>query len=181
MKAIVITLILLLTARFAFGQQSQQDREGFVLGITAGMGYLSLSGNNTGVSDGADISLPNLKAGWMVTPRLAALVSLPGVPYEQGNIDRSIDGIIPSVQYWAKPKWWVSGGFGLGLDLKAFYEDEGKNHVGTACQFSTGYELFRKGRFVFDLQGTLFAAKVDTDYGSRAAVSFLTGIGINFN
>jgi hypothetical protein len=94
MKAVVITLMLLLIAGHAFGQQSHQDREGFVIGISADMGHLSLSGNDSCLSDGADISLPNLKAGWMVAPRLAALTSLPGVTCERGSINRSIDGII---------------------------------------------------------------------------------------
>jgi hypothetical protein len=87
MKALAIHPLFLLIAKHAFGQQSHQDREEFVIGISAGMGYLSLSGNDSGLSDGADISLPNLKAGWMVTPTLAALVSLPGVTYEKGSID----------------------------------------------------------------------------------------------
>jgi len=181
MKTTLITLIFFFLATQSFARQAAPERDGFVIGITAGMGVLSISGDNAGLSDGADISLPNLKAGWMVTPRLAALISLPGITYEDGSVDRSFDGIIPSVQYWTKPNWWISGGFGLGLDLRAFYEDESDNNFGTACQFSTGYEFYRKGRFALDLQGTLFAAKVNTDNGSREAVSFLTGIGINFN
>lgn len=179
-----ITLILLMMASIqALAQSTETDRKGLVVGISAGVGISSITGDTPALSDGSDLSLPNLKLGWMINPKLAALVAIPGTSYSRGGYDRSIDGLLPTVQYWAKPNWWVSGGFGLGMDTPAFYDDKSTNkdkNYGTACQFSTGYEFYRKGRFVFDIQGSLFAAKVDTDWGSQETVSFLTGIGINF-
>lgn len=180
MKRTIIAFAILCTIGQAYAQQNTPERKGFMIGASAGIGILSMSGNTTGVSEGTDISLPNLKLGWMLNNDLALLLTQPGASYEENGDDRSIDGVIPSVQYWAKPNWWISGGFGLGWDAPAFYEDSKNNHFGTACQFSTGYEFYRKGRFTMDIQGTLFAAKVDTDNGSREAVSFLTGIGFNF-
>jgi len=44
-----------------FAQQSSTERKGFVIGVSAGMAFTSILGNTPNISDGASISLPNLK------------------------------------------------------------------------------------------------------------------------
>ena len=181
MKKTIAVIILMMAAIPAFAQSTNAPRKGFVAGASAGMSISSVTGDAPEISDGVDITFPNLKLGWMVNPKMAIMLNNTGIAYKQGGKDRSFDGLIPSVQYWAKPNWWISGGFGLGMESLSLYESGSHEmNLGTACQFSTGYEFLRKGRFVFDVQGTLFVAQADTDFGNREAVSFLTGIGINF-
>ena len=184
MKKTIALFVLFLAAFQVTAQETTTERKGFIIGVSAGLGISSITGDTPGISDGIDISLPNLKVGLMINPKLAVLVTNPGISYSRDGLDRSLDGFVPSVQYWAKPKWWISGGFGLAMDNPAFYDSKktinDDYNFGTACQFSTGYELYKKGRFVIDLQGTLFAASVNTDWGTQETVSFLTGVGFNF-
>ncbi|HCD52137.1 MAG TPA: hypothetical protein DEQ34_06810 [Balneolaceae bacterium] len=180
MKTSITLLLLVFLSVQAMAQHSNQpERKGFMIGVSAGMGFASITGDAPELDNTSDINLPNLKLGWMVKPNLAVLITNPGASYQIVGKDRSFDGIIPSLQYWTRPEWWVSGGFGLGMDGPAFYET-GNTKLGPACQFSTGYEFYRKGRFTLDIQATLFAGSVETDNGSREAVSLLTGIGFNF-
>ena len=72
------------------------------------MEFTSILGNTPSISDGASISLPNLKIGWMYNPDLALLITSLGLNYSLGDYDRSIDGIIPSVQYWIKPNLCIT-------------------------------------------------------------------------
>jgi len=69
------------------------------------MEFTSILGNTPSISDGASISLPHLKIGWMYNPDLALLITSLGLNYSLGDYDRSIDGIIPSVQYWIKTQF----------------------------------------------------------------------------
>lgn len=163
-----------------FAQSTINERTGLIFGVSAGIGSASFYGNTDAVSGGADLSLPNLKIGYMLSSKLAILVANPGISFEKDAKDRSFDGFLPSVQYWIKPNLWLSAGFGLGMESPAIYEKQKNHYFGTACQFSTGFELYKRNSFVIDLQGTLFAGAVDTGNQNREMVSFLTGIGFNF-
>lgn len=186
-KKMIITIVLMLTSMQVFAQTNQTEptRKGFVIGVSAGAGYLSIEGDSAPeVFEGGDISLPNLKIGWMLTPNTALLLSMPGMAYEANGVGRSFDGLVPSVQHWVRPNWWINGGVGLGLDTPAFFEDEVKGQdkliLGPSFMISTGYEVYKKGKFTIDLQGTIHAGRLysnDTHYDAGA---ILAGVGFNF-
>lgn len=183
MQKILLFAVLMLVLNQVHAQQQLSERKGLIIGVSAGIAVASISGDTPNISDGAAISLPNLKLGWMYNQNLAILISSPGITYSRGKYDRSLDGIIPSIQLWVKPGWWVSGGFGVGMDTATIYDSKSSNddtNFGTACQLSSGYEIYKKGRFTIDVQGTLFAANINTDWGEQETVSFFTGFGFNF-
>lgn len=187
MKHILIAFTILLVSIQAYAQSNliQPERKGFVIGAMVGVGHLSLDGNVANTSDGSGLSLPNLKAGYMLNPDLAILLSTQGLSYEESGQDRSISGLVPSLQYWIKPKLWINGGIGLAMDLPALYSsntgDQCRVDFGAAILFSTGYEVYRRGSFTIDLQGVIQAGQVESDNGKREAFAVMTGIGFNFN
>ena len=187
MKQIIIILTLMFVTVQANAQQNQTqpDRKGFVVGAMVGVGHLSLSGNTANTSDGSGISLPNLKAGYMLNPDLAILLSTQGLSYEESGQDRSISGLVPTLQYWIKPNLWINGGIGLAMDVPAFYSDNTGDQCridfGAVILLSSGYEVYRKGSFSIDLQGVIQAGQIESDNGKREAFAIMTGIGFNFN
>jgi hypothetical protein len=186
-KQVIIAIILMLSSMQAFAQDNQPEpnRNGFVIGVSAGAGYLSIEGDAAPETfEDGDISFPNLKIGWMLTPNTALLLSMPGMAYEAQGVDRSFDALIPSVQHWVRPNWWINGGVGLGLDTPAFYEDKVKGQdkliMGPAFMISTGYEVYKKGTFAIDLQGTIHAGHMYTDGDHYDAGAIHVGVGFNF-
>jgi len=187
MKSLLTLLIIILAGTQAFAQSNREEsnRKGFVIGLSAGAGYLVIDGNAAPETfDGADISLPNLKIGWMINPNTALLLSMPGIAYDAEGVDRSIDALIPTLQHWVKPNWWVNGGVGLSMDTPAFYEDDKKGQdnfiAGPAAMFSTGYEVYKKGKFTIDLQSTIQIGRLYTDGTHYDACAILAGVGFNF-
>lgn len=185
-KQVIIAIILMLSSTQAFAQdnQTEPNRKGFVIGVSAGAGYLSIEGDAAPDSfEDSGLSLPNLKIGWMLTPKTALLLSIPGVRYEFDGVDRSFDAIVPSIQYWVRPNWWVNGGFGLGMDSVAGFGDgngQDKLNVGIAGMISTGFEIYKRGKFTIDLQGTIHAGHMYTDGDHYDAGAIMAGVGFNF-
>ncbi|NBC02917.1 MAG: hypothetical protein GVY20_04340 [Bacteroidetes bacterium] len=184
-KQVIIAIILMLSSMQALAQNSptETSREGFVIGLSAGASYLSIEGDAFGSFEDSGLSLPNLKIGWMISPKTALLLSIPGMGYEIDGVDRSFDSVVPSIQYWVRPKWWVNVGFGLGMDSVAFYEDDhgqDKLNVGPAGMISTGFEIYKRGKFTIDLQGTIHAGQMYTDGDHYEAGALLAGVGFNF-
>ena len=185
MRHLILTITILLAASQAFAQNSSTEtsREGFVIGLSAGASYLSIEGDAFGSFEESGLSFPNLKIGWMISPKTALLLSIPEMGYEFDGVDRSFDSVVPSIQYWLRPKWWVSGGFGIGMDYVAFYEDDhgqDKFNMGPAGMISTGFEMYKRGKFTIDLQGTIHAAHIYTDGDHYEAGAVLVGVGFNF-
>ncbi|PWN07382.1 hypothetical protein [Rhodohalobacter mucosus] len=186
MKQIIPLLIMILASVQAVAQnnESEPTRKGFVIGLSAGAGYLSIEGDAApAVYEDGKFSWPNLKIGWMIRSNTAVLLSLPGMAYESEGVDRSFDAIVPSIQHWVLPKWWINGGIGLGLDTVAFYEndhDQDSLNLGTAFMISSGYEIYRKGKFTIDLQGTIQAGRMHTNDTHYDAGMVFAGVGFNF-
>jgi len=187
MKPLITVLVMMLACNplYAQNDQSEPNRKGFVIGLSAGAGYLVIDGNAAPETfEGADISLPNLKIGWMIKPNTALLLSMPGMAYDAEGVDRSIDALVPTLQHWIKPNWWIHGGIGLSMDTPAFYEDDKKGQdnliVGPAVMLSTGYEIYKKGKFTIDLQSTIQAGRLYTNNTNYDACAILAGVGFNF-
>ena len=163
------------------------ERKGFVIGIGVSAGAISISDNTQEVPfDKAHggFSLPNLKIGFMLTERMALLATFPGMNYEYEGKDRSFDALVPTLQYWVSDRWWVNGGFGLAMDLPAFYEKNARNedyNFGCAVAAGVGYEVVQSGKFTIDIQSNVQLGRVFLDegvYRDAAAISF--GVGFNW-
>lgn len=169
--------------------QSAFQRKGFIFGAAAGGSYLSLTTTGTEAQRLGTASFPNFKLGWMVTPRAAVALLLPGSIYvskgDGRERDRGFEGIIPSFQYWAKDRWWVLGGAGLTLDAPAFYDietpEERKFYFGPSVVFSTGYEVYRRKRFALDIQARIHAGRAAIQNGwKRDGLALTVGVGLNW-
>lgn len=121
----------------------------------------------------------------MLNNRLAITLSLPGNIYEFQDNDRHFGGVIPSLQYWVKERWWVHGGIGLAIDSPAFYDI--KDHVnddwnsGTAVMASTGYDIYKKKNFTLNIQSKLVMGRASLSRNlHRDAVTFAIGLGFNW-
>lgn len=185
---LIIALIFCTSTLVAQDVEPGVERKGFVIGIGVGVGTISMANSNDEVpfDEGqGGLSLPNLKLGWMVHDRLAILAAFPGMVYEHEGIDRSFEAFVPSVQYWLNDQWWINGGFGLAMDVPAFYEfdalDDADWNFGCALALSAGYEFVQRKNFTIDFQTKLHLGRVywDNDEYRDAAV-FTVGVGFNW-
>jgi hypothetical protein len=164
------------------------ERKGFVLGFATGVSSLRLSFPSMPAQTEASLSFPNIKIGAMLSKRTALLLYLPGSIYtfkEEGRErDRGFEGIIPSVQFWLKDRWWVLGGVGLGVDAPAFYdiqdEDERKFYFGSSVIAGTGYEVWRKGKFALDVQARVHYGSINHPQGTMEGLAFNFLVGLNW-
>ena len=185
-------IALALVSSIAYAQNTNVEtttqRDGFIFEFVVGGGLISLE-DSAGVqtfdtSQGAFV-FPDLKFGHMLNKKLAITVSLPGNIYEFQDNDRHFGGVIPSVQYWVKDRWWIHGGIGLAIDSPALYDI--KDNVnddwnfGCAVMASTGYEIYKKKNFALNVQSKLVlgSASLDGD-AHRDALIFNVGLGFSW-
>ena len=169
-KTIIVTGILVALLTIFSSQAEAQDtaprRKGFTIGGSAGIGVLHFSkGMNSNESSGG-ISLPNMKIGWFMKENLAVYLNTTGQIYELNGRDRSFEGYIPSILYWASDKWWISGGFGAALDTRAFYESASKSvktDWGKGVLLAAGYEFKQREKWAMDVQVRLFMASISRE------------------
>lgn len=163
-------------------------RNGFMFEFSVGGGVISVE-DSQGIqtfdkSQGA-ISFPELKFGYMLNENLAITASMPGMIYKFNNNDRHFGGLIPSVQYWVKDRWWIHGGIGLAIDSPALYDI--KDNVnddwnfGCAVMASTGYEFYKKKNFALNVQSKIVMGRTFLDGDvHRDAVTFNIGLGFSW-
>lgn len=186
----ILTLILtMLLASVTFAQTNSAkktvERKGFVFGFGLGAGNLNLKTNDT-IKVAFSSTLPNIKAGYMLSNRLALLSFLPGANYEYNGKKRGFEAVVIAGQYWLKESWWVLGGTGLTFDAPAFYTVKDPKKAGfysgfPAFTFATGYEVWHKGKFVIDLQYRLFYGKSNLPHnGMRQGISNMLTVGFNW-
>jgi hypothetical protein len=185
---LIIALTLFAFTTFAQNDNTTIQRKGFVFGVGAGAGIFSLSHSDSEddfeTAQGS-FSFPNLKLGWMVNERLALLLTFPGMIYEEDGKDRSFESIMPTVQYWVSNKWWVNGGFGLAMDIPAFYNINGDGNeswnFGCAVAAATGFEIVQKERFAIDLKTKLHLGRALLENDAHLdGVALSVGVGFNW-
>tara|TARA_R110000868_G_scaffold67735_3_gene200724 strand:+ start:222 stop:878 length:657 start_codon:yes stop_codon:yes gene_type:complete len=182
-----------LISALAFAQNNSNtlnsfNRDGFMFEFGLGGGIISIE-DSAGTQSFDDTqgggTFPELKFGYMLNNRLAVTVSAPGMIYTLNDNDRHFGGIIPSVQYWVKDRWWIHGGAGLALDGPALYDIEDNINddwnTGLAVMASTGYEVYRKNKFALNVQSKLLLGGVKLDNNNdREVVQFSLGIGFSW-
>ncbi|MFZ1805753.1 MAG: hypothetical protein WAU36_00935 [Cyclobacteriaceae bacterium] len=180
----IMVAILALASNTSNAQSIKPVRKGFTIGGSAGIGVLHFTKGITENETSGDISLPNMKIGWFVKDNLAVYLNTAGQIYESDGLDRSFEGIIPSVQYWTSDKWWVSAGFGAALDTRAFYESSSKsakNEWGKGVLLASGYEFKQKEKWAMDVQGRLFMASVSRNgLENLEGTNFTIAFGFTF-
>ena len=181
----VLIIALCLVGGLQLQAQQGVDRKGLSFGASFGAGVLHFTSGYSGDQTSGDISLPNLKAGWMFNQNLGAFLNAPGQLYSEGGKDRSFEGLIPSVQYWPTNRLWVSAGFGMAMDFPAFYQvkkvkDE-KWNLGKGALVSLGFEVLQRPNWTIDIQSKALMSSFKLDEGGRkAGANFTLGVGFNF-
>ena len=186
------TIFLLMSAlTFAQDNSNAQNtfvRDGFMFEFGLGGGIISIEGGagpeRLDDTQGGG-TFPELKFGYMLNDRLAVTLSAPGMIYTFNDNDRHFGGLIPSVQYWVKDRWWIHGGVGLGIDVPALYDIEDNVNddwnTGLAAIVSTGYEVYRKNKFALNVQSKLLVGGVKPNNSvDREVVQFSLGIGFSW-
>jgi hypothetical protein len=124
------------------------ERQGLVLGFSAGGGVMTCDGCDNLGSFGFDFHI-----GGMIGDRVAVLAEGYGLAHpEDGSTLSSIIGG-GALQLWPSDAFWVKGGVGVGqLEV-----DSGKFSLRSESAFAVmaaaGVEIVRGHRFVLDLQG----------------------------
>lgn len=183
----VIFLIQFLPAQ----ENTETQRKGFVFGTSVGVANTSLQfpGKSESFSDLAI----DLKAGYMINPNLALLLSSNVSIYDYSGFgrDRKRDfGVIaPSLQYWLNNKVWVLGGIGIGGDNPVFWDIknpdsdslETKYYSGLGFVAAVGYEVYQsKNNFTIDIKARTMYRNVDLQEGNTTGFSYGLLVGINF-
>lgn len=183
MKSNRLSLILF-ALLFSFGLQAQEagiKREGLVLGAGIGLGSHFTSDQQL-----IRYTLPNLRLGFMVNPKLALLVHAPGGTYSYGGETRAFEGIIPTVQYWFSDRFYVNAGAGLGIETTPIYAvdfDEGPPvfNTGLGLFGTIGYDLYQwGGNKAIDVQVRCLYGNINGQApGNQEHLSFDLVFGIN--
>lgn len=188
MASIAFALVSSITVAQNTNTKTTNQREGFIFEFTVGGGLISIedsAGIQTFNESQGTFVFPDLKLGYMLNEKLAITVSMPGNIYKFQDNDRNFGGLIPSVQYWVKEKWWIHGGVGLAIDSPALYDikDDVNDdwNFGTAVMVSSGYEMYKKKNFVLNVQSKLVLghASLDGD-AQRDALIFNVGLGFSW-
>tara|TARA_R110002126_G_scaffold124451_1_gene266409 strand:+ start:24237 stop:24839 length:603 start_codon:yes stop_codon:yes gene_type:complete len=188
MACVAFALVSSITGAQNTNTETTNQREGFLFEFTVGGGIISIEdseGIQTFDESQGTFVFPDIKLGYMLNEKLAITVSMPGNIYKFQDNDRNFGGLIPSVQYWVKDKWWIHGGIGLAIDSPALYdikEDENDDwNFGTAVMISSGYEMYKKKNFALNVQSKLVLGNVSLDGGAdRDAVIFNIGLGFSW-
>ncbi|MEM9324972.1 MAG: hypothetical protein AAGA85_04930 [Bacteroidota bacterium] len=184
MKKILITVLGVAIAAAAFAQEERPTRQGFAFGGYLGAGAIYFSSGNAGNDTQGHVTLLNFQAGHLFNDRFGIFLKTAGNSYEVEGRDRSLDGYIVSAQYWTSDKFWISGGYGPAMDIRAFWESKSESegvNWGHGVLLAGGYEVMQRKKWALDLQTRLYMASVKLDDGARReATTVSLGVGITF-
>ena len=184
MKKILITILGAAIAVAGFAQEDRSVRTGFAFGGFVGMGAVHFTEGNIGDQTQGLVSFPNLMAGYMINSRFGIFLKSVGHNYELDGRDRSFDSYVFSAQYWPADDFWISGGYGPSMDVRAFYESKRKSegvNWGHGILIAGGYEFLQRKKWALDLQSRLHLAGVKLDDNTRReGSSFTLGLGVTF-
>jgi len=175
--------VFLTLATTAYSQHNGEfTRRGFVFGAGIGGGVHFVDEATHG-----RFSIPNLKLGAMVNPRLGIMLYAPGGTYKKEGEARAFEGIIPTVQYWISDRLYVNAGVGLAVETTPFYKVDFSQglpefNTGFGCTLSAGYELIQwSGNKTIDVQLRILYGRPeiqDDSYTDNLTFDFLIGFNL---
>lgn len=191
-KIILLAMCSIFFAQTIVAQvKTDFQRKGFVFGTSLGIANSKLDFPDKSEMQ-TDLGI-DLKIGYMLNPRIAILLMSNVSIYDYSGFgrDRKRDfGVLsPSIQYWLKDKYWISGGIGIGGDNPVFWDIENpdiepletKYYSGLGIFGSAGYELFQsKNNFTIDIKGRIMYRKVSLQEGGTTGISYGILVGFNF-
>lgn len=188
MACVAFALVSSTTYAQNTNSEKTTQRDGFIFEFVVGGGLISIedsAGIQTFDKSQGTFVFPDLKFGYMLNEKLAITAAMPGNIYEFQDNDRNFGGIIPSVQYWVKDRWWIHGGIGLAIDSPALYDikDDVNDdwNFGCAVMASTGYEIYKKKNFALNIQSKLVLGRTSLNGDAhRDAVIFNVGLGLSW-
>lgn len=191
MSKILLTIILITLSILGFSQTVDKPvKKGFVFGTSLGVSHTIQSLPNKSQRN-TDFGL-DLKAGYMLNPNLALLLTSNVSGYDYAGIGRprkrDFGVVAPTVQYWFRDKLWVMGGAGLGVDAPVFFdlEDPDNNkeetvyHTGFGAVAAIGYEFYQGKKFTLDLKARTTYRNVNIVEGNTSGISPSILLGFNF-
>ncbi len=181
--AVSAASVLGLLAGQAAADGIDQHRDGATFGIGAGGGHMGCTVDGEPCSD--DSTRPagglNLRAGWMITPRLALTGDLWGMAHEDDRVTVRQAILAGKVRSWIFDHVWLEGGIGVArasteIDL-GLGQRMTESETVPALVGGIGVEVLRAPAFGVDIQldaGTGF-------YDDEVRVSQLAlGAAVNF-
>ncbi len=177
-----IVILFILLSQTVIAQKTSITRAGFTFGTSAGFGT-HISSNSSQLR----VSLPNLKLGYMLQPKLGLLLYMPGgVSTVQGN-QVAFEAFLPAVQYFLMDEFYLLAGAGLSLETTPFYNvdfNEGPPdfYFGPGFTIAAGYEVFQfNNKNAIDIQTRMLVGKTDDIPGAKqthAAIDLLIGFNL---
>lgn len=147
MNKILILILLMITVGSSHAQTGSNnkliERKGFVVGASLG-GGLHVSNQKAY----GRFSVPNLKVGAMLNPRLGLILYMPGGASTRNGSERAFEGFFPTIQYWLTDKHYVNFGMGMAIETIPFYlvdyeQGPPEFNRGLGITASIGHELFQ--------------------------------------
>ena len=150
-------------------------RDGFAIGVGAGVGSMSCDGCDSGSGVAVVFHL-----GFAVNPRLQLLIDGSSVEHRKatvlGSFSQSHSVVALALNYFVMPNLWLRGGLGTGYmtlrDDDRYVLDRSED--GSAVLFAVGYEVYQSGSLAVDLQ--VRGAAVNYDDNTVTNSSVLVGI-----
>ena len=178
-----LLLILVFVVNIGFAQddyQNKNTREGFVIGAALGGGIIYFQEGNLSYENYGRFSVPNLKVGWMISPRTALLAYIPTGIYIRKEKHRAFEAAMPAIQYWIKDDLWILGGTGINLDIPVIGTSNEGFYFGPAFCVGIGKEFIKKGCWAADVQFRYQYGSTDiSDIGKRQINGFGITVGLN--
>lgn len=167
-----------------------EEREGWNLGFSAGIGSMESSANGGFACSGCQVEPPtgafDLHVGTMLSNRLA----LQGEIWMQSRA-LDVDGmasvnqtmLLLAAQYWLTPRLWLKAGIGFASLSVSYFDgfEDRSDQVGEGGGFmaAVGYELMSSRSFGLDIQLKTGAAGYDTSDAEEVSITAIA-LGLNW-
>jgi len=124
------------------------------------------------------------KGGYMISEKTAVILLIQGAAYKNWDNDktRGVGGLTLGAQHWIYNKWWALGGLGVGLETPPMLAKNETWNLGfPALNLSTGYEIWRNGKYSVDIQSVFLLGRSKIYKSSGTGNIYFSGVSIAVN
>gem|GEM_PF-1368483 len=169
----------------ATGQVTTARTPGVVVGVSVGPGVVSTrdcrDGTCAAAATFARLSVPNLKLGYVLTPRVTLWGQVPTGVHLRDERPRAFEAVMPVIQYWFVERAWAQAGVGLALDVPLLLTSSKGFYFGPAASVAVGVELATLGAARLGVEARWMGGRVALDAGVRRQISaFDLLLGVNW-